>query len=165
MQVLNSNALHSYSIYCGKTTLYWFPFTDELIITLWQMQQVQLVSPTNFCQKCYTKVSSNKHWNWPCYLYRQTVVFVTVKVYDSELWVTPTSCRREYWVYSFCWTKRALAWRTSALETWTKAIHKHLAASPCVEKYCTSLSAVTKQAVASQTEFKWVGQTIHDINY
>lgn len=62
-------------------------------------------------------------------------------------------------------TKRALDWQGSPLETRTKAIHKHLAASACAEKYCTSPSTVTKQSKASETELKCVGQTILNMNY
>lgn len=112
----------------------------------WQIQQVPFISPTN-CQKCWAKASSTET-KCSCYLYRQTVVFVTIKVFD-QVWGNPTSCIK-YWVYSVYCRKSALAWRVSPLESQTKAIHKYLAASPCVEKYCTSSSDVTKLWAASE---------------
>lgn len=139
MQVLNSNTQQLfYELWVNGVILF-----DRLANDHTMTDPTGTVHLTHkLCQKCWAKASSIET-KWSCYLYRQTVVFVTIKVFDSQVWVTPTSCIK-YWVYSVYCRKSALAWRASPLESRTKAIHKHLAASPCVEKYCTSSSAVKK---------------------
>lgn len=85
-----------------------------------------------------------------CYLYKHTVVFAAVKVCDSEPRVTPPSCRGEDCIYD----RRGSGLTGRPLETQTKAIHKHLAASHSDERYCMSLCALSEQPVTSETESK-----------
>lgn len=56
-------------------------------------------STTNQKPKMLSGAWSNKPRKWQCYLNRQIVAFVTLKVYDSQLWVTPILCRS--WFYQF----------------------------------------------------------------
>lgn len=106
MQVLNSNAaLQSFSMYCRQTTLYWVTFTDQPMVTPWQMQHVQIVSSTNSAKNVKAEALSNKHRNWPWYLYKLWCMSLSRSMivnYES----LPTSCRRKYWVFTFCWTKK-----------------------------------------------------------
>lgn len=83
MQVLYSAAPHSYSMHYLLIVIDFssakdYTVTDAVGTVLTHMVKLPKMLSTGFM--CH-----NKHSNSPCYLYRQIVVFVTVKVYDSEL--------------------------------------------------------------------------------
>lgn len=94
--------------------------------------------PHWFHSQTLPKSVSTKQRNWPSYRFRQTVLFVTRYSIVNHGY--------SYRIYSFSWTKRT----GQPTETWTKANHEHLAASPCVAKHWSPIT-VTNLPGASET--------------
>lgn len=88
IQVLNSTTLHSYPTVCTvgnySILIHLHSSASDHIMT--EAAGTVLTHRVKLPKMLSTGFKyHNKHSNWPCYLCRQIVVFVTVKVYDSEL--------------------------------------------------------------------------------